>query len=172
MVDLLDEASKRFVNPLHQDCPPPQKLARTHIRRTASSHQNRPAPQHKGVGQGSDKDEAAYKNTEMGKKRDFDDLTDILIANRCGTHSLGLIYEFFFKMTGDPEAARRDFDTFLSGEWSHRWVEEAVSKVAKEQPSWDGAASKVLSVPPESEGTELLPLVLPALLDASQSAKA
>ena len=36
-------------------------------------------------------------------------LADVLIASRCGTHSLGLVYEFLLKTHGNPKEARADF---------------------------------------------------------------
>jgi hypothetical protein len=43
-------------------------------------------------------------------------LADVLIASRCGTHSLGLVYEFLLKAHGSPKQARADFVSYLSGE--------------------------------------------------------
>jgi hypothetical protein len=37
------------------------------------------------------------------------------IASRCGTHSLGLVYEFLLKTVGNPKQARAHFVRFLSG---------------------------------------------------------
>jgi hypothetical protein len=50
-------------------------------------------------------------------------LADELIALQCGTHSLGLVYDFLLKTYGDPKPARGDFVRFLSGElpaWTSR----------------------------------------------------
>jgi hypothetical protein len=52
-------------------------------------------------------------------------LADALIACRCGTHSLGLVYEFLLKTYGDPKQARADFLKYLSGELPPRLLEEA-----------------------------------------------
>jgi hypothetical protein len=60
-------------------------------------------------------------------------LADDLIKSRCGTHSLGLIYEFLLTTYKSPTKARAEFVKFLSGEWSQRWVETAASRVAEEQ---------------------------------------
>ena len=60
-------------------------------------------------------------------------LADALIALRCGTHSLGLVYEFLLKTCGSPKQARADFVRFLSGELPPRLLEEAQFWVAEEQ---------------------------------------
>jgi hypothetical protein len=60
-------------------------------------------------------------------------LADELIARRCGTHSLGLVYEFLLKTYGDPKRARADFLRFLSGELPTRLLREAQFWVAEEQ---------------------------------------
>jgi hypothetical protein len=60
-------------------------------------------------------------------------LADALIALRCGTHSLGLVYEFLLKTCGSPKQARADFVRFLSGELTPRLLEEAQFWVAEEQ---------------------------------------
>jgi hypothetical protein len=67
-------------------------------------------------------------------------LADALIACRCGTHSLGLVYEFLLKTYGDPKRARTDFLRFLSGELPPRLLKEAQLWVAEDQgalPSMD-----------------------------------
>jgi hypothetical protein len=75
-------------------------------------------------------------------------LADELIACRCGTHSLGLVYEFLLKTYGDPKRARADFLRFLSGELPAGLLREAQFWVAEEQgalPSInddDGAATE------------------------------
>ena len=65
--------------------------------------------------------------------RDIQKLADDLIKNLCGTHSLGLIYDFLLKTCDSSAEARAEFVKFLSGEWSQRWVEAAALKVAEEQ---------------------------------------
>ena|ERR1700736_2573201 len=60
-------------------------------------------------------------------------LADALIALRCGTHSLGLVYEFLLKTCGSPKQARADFVRFLSGELPPRLLEEAQFWIAEEQ---------------------------------------
>jgi hypothetical protein len=60
-------------------------------------------------------------------------LADVLIASRCGTHSLGLVYEFLLKAHGSPKQARADFVSYLSGELPARLLKEARLWVAEEQ---------------------------------------
>ena len=60
-------------------------------------------------------------------------LADVLIASRCGTHSLGLVYEFLLKTYDNPKEARADFVRFLSGELPARLRKEARLWVAEEQ---------------------------------------
>jgi len=60
-------------------------------------------------------------------------LADVLIASRCGTHSLGLVYEFLLKAHGGPKQARADFVSYLSGELPARLLKEARLWVAEEQ---------------------------------------
>src|ERR1700730_3744122 len=50
----------------------------------------------------------------------------------CGTHSLGLIYEFFAKQFGEATGRGK----FIMGEWSRDWVQAAAARVAEEQPNW------------------------------------
>jgi hypothetical protein len=63
-------------------------------------------------------------------------LADVLIASRCGTHSLGLVYEFLLKAHGSPKQARADFVSYLSGELPARLLKEARLWVAEEQ-GWE-----------------------------------
>ena len=60
-------------------------------------------------------------------------LADVLIASRCGTHSLGLVYEFLLKTHGNPKEARADFVRFLSGELPARLRKEARLWISEEQ---------------------------------------
>ena len=60
-------------------------------------------------------------------------LADELIELQCGTHSLGLIYQFLLKTYGDPRPARADFVKYLSGELPDRLLEAADLWVAEEQ---------------------------------------
>ena len=60
-------------------------------------------------------------------------LADVLIASRCGTHSLGLVYEFLLKAHGSPKQARADFVSYLSGALPARLLKEARLWVAEEQ---------------------------------------
>jgi hypothetical protein len=63
-------------------------------------------------------------------------LADALIASRCGTHSLGLVYEVLLKVHGSPKQARADFVSYLSGELPARLPKEARLWVAEEQ-GWE-----------------------------------
>jgi hypothetical protein len=72
-------------------------------------------------------------------------LADELIALRCGTHSLGLIYEFLLKSYRDPNQAKAEFVRFLSGELSHRLLEEAELCVSEEQDCDGATADETLS---------------------------
>ena len=67
-------------------------------------------------------------------------LADVLIASRCGTHSLGLVYEFLLKTIGNPKQARADFVRFLSGELPPRLLKKAKLWVSKEQ-GWETSTS-------------------------------
>jgi len=60
-------------------------------------------------------------------------LADALIASRCGTHSLGLVYEFLLKTYCSPKQARADFVRFLSGELPAQLLKQAQFWVAEEQ---------------------------------------
>jgi hypothetical protein len=64
---------------------------------------------------------------------DVEELADQLIALRCGTHSLGLVYDFLVKAYDDPHKARGDFVRFLSGQLPDRVLEEAALWVSEEQ---------------------------------------
>jgi hypothetical protein len=63
----------------------------------------------------------------------IESLADVLIASRCGTHSLGLVYEFLLKAHGNPKQARADFVRVLSGELPPRLLKEAQLWVSEEQ---------------------------------------
>jgi len=63
----------------------------------------------------------------------MESLADVLIASRCGTHSLGLVYEFLLKAHGNSKQARADFVRFLSGELPPRLLKEALLWVSEEQ---------------------------------------
>jgi hypothetical protein len=98
----------------------------------------------------------AYK--EFWGGNDFESLADALIESRCGTHSLGLIYDFLLRMTRDPKAARCEFVNFLSGDWSPRWAEAAAARVAEEQLEWCRTASETMSAANEDDADRRLPL--------------
>jgi hypothetical protein len=69
----------------------------------------------------------------VGCVMNVEKLADELIALRCGTHSLGLVYEFLLKTYGDPKRARGDFVRFLSGELPRGLLEEAELWASEEQ---------------------------------------
>ena len=56
-----------------------------------------------------------------------------LIELRCGSHSLGNIYEFLLRAYGDENKAKADFTRFLSGELSERILEVAADWISEEQ---------------------------------------
>jgi len=56
-----------------------------------------------------------------------------LIKNRCGTHSLGLVYDFLLKTGHDPNEAEAQFVSYLSGQLPERLLEMARLWVAEEQ---------------------------------------
>jgi hypothetical protein len=55
----------------------------------------------------------------------IEELADALIASRCGTHSLGLVYESLLEIYGSPKRARADFVQYLSGELPGRLLKKA-----------------------------------------------
>jgi hypothetical protein len=56
-----------------------------------------------------------------------------LIENQCGSHSLGLIYEFLLNTYGTPAKARAEFERYLSGQWSSEWIQAARLAVRPEE---------------------------------------
>jgi hypothetical protein len=60
-------------------------------------------------------------------------LADELIELRCGTHSLGNVYEYLLKAYGDANRAKQDFIRFLSGDLMTPILETAAEWVAEEQ---------------------------------------
>jgi hypothetical protein len=70
----------------------------------------------------------------------IESFADVLIASRCGTHSLGLVYEFLLKTIGNPKQARADFVRFLSGELPPRLLKKAQLWVSEEQ-GWETSTS-------------------------------
>ena len=127
--ELMDASTRRFVEALLS--PPPRdnwsrKLKATPLRTRATevprsrNHQKREClPQ------------IRNGNAEPRLRT----LADDLINLNCGTHSLGLIYEFFAKQFGEA-TGREEFIKYLSGEWSRDWVQAAAARVAEEQPNW------------------------------------
>ena len=60
-------------------------------------------------------------------------LSEQLINNVCGSHSLGLIYQFLLRTYGSPAKARAEFERYLSGNWSFELIEAARTAVQEEQ---------------------------------------
>ena len=127
--ELMDASTRRFVEALLS--PPPRdnwsrKLKATPLRTRA----NRSA-----AFQESPETRVPFidKKRERGAK--IETLADDLINLNCGTHSLGLIYEFFAKQFGEA-TGREEFIKYLSGDWSRNWVQAAAARVAEEQPNW------------------------------------
>jgi hypothetical protein len=156
-LDLLDDASRRFVNVFLQDCPALEKPVRRRSRKAKA------LPAHSG--RANNKQPAPAKSIEA--------LAELLIEKRCGTHSLGYIYEFLLQITADAQAAQSEFVKFLSGEWSRRWVEAAVARVAEEQAGWPTLTSETLPDTTENDphyqvsGITLSP---PAFLNGAEAA--
>jgi hypothetical protein len=127
--ELMDASTRRFVEALLS--PPPRdnwsrKLKATPLRTRA----NRSA---------AFQESPETRVTSINKKRErgakIETLADDLINLNCGTHSLGLIYEFFAKQFGEA-TGREEFIKYLSGDWSRNWVQAAAARVAEEQPNW------------------------------------
>ena len=50
----------------------------------------------------------------------MDDLERLVDELCCGNHSLGDVYRYLLRVSGDDEAARREFGRFLQGELPER----------------------------------------------------
>jgi hypothetical protein len=70
---------------------------------------------------------------------DLINLADELIQLRCGTHSLGNVYEYLLRAYGDASRAKTDFIRFLSGDL--RALKVAADYIAEEQGSGTEAES-------------------------------
>src|ERR1700738_1205700 len=81
------------------------------------------------------KRECLFINKKWERGAKIETLADDLINLNCGTHSLGLIYEFFAKQFGEA-TGREEFIKYVSGDWSRNWVQAAAARVAEEQPNW------------------------------------
>jgi hypothetical protein len=117
--ELMDASTRRFVEALLS--PPPRdnwsrKLKATPLRTRANRI-------------------AAFQDKKRERGAKIETLADDLINLNCGTHSLGLIYEFLAKQLGEARG-REEFIKYLSGEWSRDWVQAAAARVAEEQPNW------------------------------------
>ena len=127
--DLMDASTRRFVEALLT--PPPRdnwsrKLNATSLRTRA----NRNA-----AFQESPETRLPFRNKKRERGAKIETLADDLINLNCGTHSLGLIYDFLAKQFGEARG-RKAFIKYLSGEWSRDWVQAAAARVAEEQPNW------------------------------------
>jgi hypothetical protein len=56
-------------------------------------------------------------------KRHIESLANELIKNRCGSHSLGLVYDFLLKAGYDANEAEAEFIRFLSGQLHKRLLQ-------------------------------------------------
>jgi hypothetical protein len=127
--ELMDASTRRFVEALLS--PPPRdnwsrKLKATPLRTRA----NRSA-----AFQESPETRVPFINKKWERGAKIETLADDLINLNCGTHSLGLIYEFFAKQFGEA-TGREEFIKYVSGDWSRNWVQAAAARVAEEQPNW------------------------------------
>jgi hypothetical protein len=111
-LDRLDEPSRQFVVALLDlpDAQPPRK-PRQAPSNTRTDRRKTPAP------------------PRPADLAPWQVLGDELIEKQCGTHSLGLIYEYLRQLYGAPEKARAEFVKFLSGDWSQEWVNVAKATV-------------------------------------------
>jgi hypothetical protein len=107
-LELLDERSRRFVCALLSDLPSSNR------RRTAKSPL-KPQKQRTEATQATGSPSGAAHHS----------LAEELTEKLCGSHSLGLVYQFLLKTYGTPAKARNEFERFLSGQWSSEWVESA-----------------------------------------------
>jgi hypothetical protein len=122
--DLMDASTRRFVEALLS--PPPRdnwsrKLKATPLRTRAAFQ--------------SPETRVSFINKKRKPGARIETLANELINLNCGTHSLGLIYEFLAKQFGEARR-REEFIKYLSGEWSRDWVKAAVARAAEEQPNW------------------------------------
>jgi hypothetical protein len=122
--ELMDASTRRFVEALLS--PPPRdnwsrKLKATPLRTRA----NRSAAFQK-----SPETRVPFINKKRERGVKIETLADDLINLNCGTHSLGLIYEFFAKQFGEA-TGREEFLKYLSGDWSRNWVKAAAARVAE-----------------------------------------
>jgi hypothetical protein len=124
--ELMDAPTRRFVEMLLG--PPARDNWPRKLRANARANRERRVP-------GLIKNASAFQKEEAAARAKIGTLADDLITLTCGTHSLGLIYEFFAKQFGEA-TGREEFIKYLSGEWSRDWVQAAAARVAEEQPNW------------------------------------
>src|ERR1700730_3459990 len=124
--ELMDAPTRRFVEMLLG--PPARDNWPRKLRANARA-------QRSAVFQDSSKTQVPFRKKKRQRGAKIETLADDLITLNCGTHSLGLIYEFFAKRFGEA-TGREEFIKYLSGEWSRDWVQAAAARVAEEQPNW------------------------------------
>ena len=107
-LELLDERTRSFVSALIGDPLSHRKPKRP---RRLEQKAAAPSPQHQAI----------------------HGLSEQLINNVCGSHSLGLIYQFLLRTYGAPAKARAVFERYLAGDWSSEWTEAARVAVVEEQ---------------------------------------
>jgi hypothetical protein len=105
-LELLDERSRSFVLALLGDPP---------------GHRKRKRPARSGQKAVSSQQDTIHRLSEQ------------LINNACGSHSLGLIYNFLLRTYRASARARAEFERYLPGNWSPEWVEAARRAVQEEQ---------------------------------------
>jgi hypothetical protein len=124
--ELMDAPTRRFVEMLLG--PPDRDNWPRKLRANARAQRG-------AVFQDSSKTQVPFRKKKRQRGAKIETLADDLITLNCGTHSLGLIYEFFAKRFGEA-TGREEFIKYLSGEWSRDWVQAAAARVAEEQPNW------------------------------------
>jgi hypothetical protein len=119
-LDLIDEATRRFVLAFLPGDQVNTRRRRRKINGEADADQHQASP-------------VSGMHPDVPSCPDVHSLADELIKKRCGTHSLGLVYEFLLRTHGAPEKARAQFVNFLSGRWSQEWLEAARQAVEAER---------------------------------------
>jgi hypothetical protein len=119
-LDLLDERSRSFVLALIGDLPNHRKTVRPR--------------------------KAKRKAEPSSVQRDaVSSLAEQLIQNNCGSHSLGLIYQFLLRRYAVPSKARVEFERYLEGNWCPEWIEAARTAVEEQQGAAEEASRAKLA---------------------------
>jgi hypothetical protein len=71
----------------------------------------------------------------------MDDLERLVDELCCGNHSLGDVYRYLLRVSGDNEAARREFGRFLQGELPERLLNYSRRSIEADDLSRRGNAS-------------------------------